>query len=445
MKKLCFVLGLMLAILMTGCRGNGSADTEELLKNVPSTASFVTVVNLQSLVEKSGCKIKDGEIEVSAEMTAAISKISNSDFRRLCNLFFKNESGIEPSVSIVFADGYNLYNMGLVTNTDRFRSTVEKETGSKFSEQDGISVCGPFALKDNRYWALLKGGSEIQVSEIRRYLSLSENQSFLSSDFSASLRQIRQDVEGWMDLNGVMNVYDVSFQNRAMIKLGMESCFKDAGFASFTFDFKKGEAEMNASILNADGKPAKFLFAMDKVDLATIELLGGNADAVAAMSIPAKLIKQIQDQVSDKPSIIGIYLSALSSIDGTVALALDHKNEAFSAVLTTTGDNTSALMDMLGSMGTVTKEGNRIFVNKGTVSGKTPVKELAEYLKGTGAGVVADAAMAGAGSMIPETAMQTSIMSLQPDGDGIGLRITTRSNNDKENILLTIVKGEAAK
>lgn len=435
MKKINFLLALVLAVIITGCSSDRSADVSELLKSVPSSTSMVAVVNLQSMLEKAGCKVKDGKIEVSESLKANLISANNEQARAVTETFLNNESGVDPSVMVFFADGSAVYVTGLLDDTGKFTDAVQKKTGMPFTETNGVKTSGEYAVNDNRFWAVVSGRSSIDPAVIKGYLQLSESQSFLSSDFSKPLSKISRDIEGWVDLNGVMNAADVPFQSRAVIKLTMSSIFDDAGFASFGVEFNKGEMTADIRILNSKGKEAKFLYPMDKVNLAEVESLGKNADVVMALCVPQKMIRQIRESLDKKPSVIGVYLEALSPVDGTCAMARGNDG-GFKAVLNTTGENTSDLMSLLSTMGTTSKEGKRVIVEKGALSGTGSISRLAEQLKNTCAGVVT--------SSVPGMPSQIESLAflLVPDGQGMMLRIRMVTADKDENIL-SVINGKA--
>ena len=69
---------------------------EELLQKVPNTASFVVQVDVESLLDKAGAKVKDGRIELDADLKAALDKnSSNQEFMQALN----GDTGVEPSAS----------------------------------------------------------------------------------------------------------------------------------------------------------------------------------------------------------------------------------------------------------------------------------------------------------------------------------------------------------
>lgn len=432
MKKIFMMAAAVTLLLLTGCKNTEIADSEELLKSVPSSASMVTVVNMNAVLEKAGCKVDDGKVTPSDDIRKAIEACSDKkEEGRMMNLFFNNESGIDPSVTIFFTDGYATYNSGRLLSTDKFINAVEKEYGEKFEENEGIKTCRNVAIKDNRYWVVINGKSSVDSSDIRRYLSLSESQSFLSTEFATPLRTIKQDAEGWVDISGLMNVANISFEKRAQVKVLVESCFKDAGFLTYGVNFDKGSADLTMKVLDSKGKSAKYLLPGEAIDLTLVEGLAGKAESVTAVGVPKKLMKQISEQLSSQP-LLKIYAEALSSIDGTVAVAMSDKS--LSAVVQTNGENNSDIMQLLGSFGNVSKEGNDIFIKKGDVTGTIEVKELTAAFKGAYMGF----AMTGAGAKCD--GINSVSLVLTPGDGSVVLKAKATSNDTDTNTLQTLVR-----
>lgn len=434
MKKIALMLAAAI-LLLAGCNKNNSEDARDLLKTVPSSASFVAVADLESILEKSGSEVKDGEITPSPEVQSAVAASKDADFKRLANLFLSNNSGVDPTVSLFFADGYAVYNTGLIKDTSKFRAAVEKEWNAKFTETDGMASCGKVVMMDNRYWILMSGRSSIEPSDIKRYASLSESQSFLSSKFADNVTELKSDLQGWVDINGAMNIAGLDFQSRAMTKLAMESLFSDAGYGTFSLDFQKGKLEARLNVLNADGKYAKYLFPVAKIDLAEVDRIGGTADILMAMAIPQKLVKQLKEQVSGQPSMLSIMMSALQPLDGTSAVALSENGSAMKAAISTTGDNTTDLMSLLQASGAkVEKKDKVIFATQGVVQGQQTVKDLSKTLEGDAAGVVV-------GKMKDTPAgFKVATTKLVPENGSMVLQVEVSSDNDKDNILVTLLK-----
>lgn len=387
MKKICYLCALLLALSFASCRKNGGAEVEELLQKVPNTASFVVQVDVESLLDKAGAKVKDGRIELDADLKAALDKnSSNQEFMQALN----GDTGVEPSAFVAFGDGYKVYLTGFLTDTDKFKAWMQKKSGQPVEESNGVSHAGDMAMSGNQFWILGSGGSTIDPDKIREYMALSDKQSFASSDFSKLLANGDADVSGWCDLAGMMNTANTPFQQRAVIKMMTSTVFEDANFASFTMNFEKGMMKLTAHILNDKGNDAKFLYASEKLDTSLFNDLKANADGVIGIAVPAKLVKQLQEQTKGQLSMLSVVFGALGSIDGTVAVSVGGEDKgAYQGAIQTNDGSTSDLMGLLNEMDCrPAKQGKLVTFERGTMTGANSPALMGQKLKGSIMGVV---------------------------------------------------------
>lgn len=441
MKKLTLLLAALAVIaasLLSGCSKSESADARDLLASIPNDASVVAVANLQSLLEKAGCKIDGSEVKPSADMTGAVNGIKDNTMRSLLSDFINGKGGIEPTVGVVFTVGYYTYFSGIVSDPSAFKASVEKATGAKFSVQDDVDICANTALKDNRFWVNV-GSSQIDARDAKHFATLSEEQSFLSNSASENLCKIEKDVEGWGNLSGLLNTANFSFQEKASVQVALQTLFEDPTNFCFTVNFEKGQMLAEGKLLNSKGKTAKYLFPTAAIDLKTVEGLGGTADAVIAASIPGKLIKKLEEDTKSKqPSMLGVILPSLSSVDGTVAVAFDSAGSC-RGVIITTGENTGSLTNLLGTMGvTSTINGKEVNFKKGEVTGPQNVTEMSKFFKGAVIGVASGVPRNAPGDT--KNTFESGALVLLPDGDGLAFRITLLGTQKDVNFIVPLLK-----
>ena len=439
MKKtsLLFALVAAIALMLPSCSGNETADATGLLETIPSDASLVIVANTSKMLEKAGCKVKDDKIEASAETMALIDKIKNPQNRQQIKALFDGQTGIDPSVIACFQEGYYVYATGYLADPAKFKATVEKEMNAKFSTEEGIEICANTAVSDNRFWINLEQGS-IDANEIKHFTALDDSQSFLSNAFADRLCKFDKDIEGWGNINGLLNTANLGFQQKAMMQVALQTLFADPAGLSFSVEFMNGEMNVEANVINSKGTYAKYQLPSEELDINTISSIGGKADVVAAIAVPHKMIeKLIKETSSQSPSVFGMYLNATKCIDGTCAVAVG-SSDGVRGVLTTNGENSTAISEFLGSSGiTITKDGKLLRLSKGEITGNAEVAELSKNMKGSIAGV----AVYKMDSMkMMKNAVNSVIFTLNKQGDGILLKFNVKSNNDKENFLLSIIK-----
>ncbi|MDE7401932.1 MAG: DUF4836 family protein [Muribaculaceae bacterium] len=433
MKKLLFPLLTALILLLPACTKDKSADAGDLLATVPSDASVVATLNLQSLLEDAGCKIEGSNITPSETISKLIEKSSKGDSSKLSIGFFKGEIGIDPTVAVLFRVGYYNYVTGIAADPSKLKTAVEKEYKVKFADRDGFSSAHNVAIKNNQFWINLDQ-SEIDITELKHFTALSEEQSFKSNPAFEQLAVIEDDARAWGNIDGILNTAGLSFEQRAMTQIVTQTLFDDAKSLIFATNFEKGKASIQMSVLNQKGSAAKFLLPISTVDVKTIESIGGTANGVAAIDVSHKLVDKLtKDTQSKSQSFIGLILQQLQGLDGTLALAYGN-GDTLNGVVTTNGSNITDLTNMLASQGLqTTKEGNMLRISRGATAGDRKVTDLAGMLKGSLAGIVC-------------TVNQKDIepfdcaVTLNPDGKSVKLNVLLKTTNTNANFLETLLE-----
>lgn len=422
--KLLLPLLAVIAIIMNSCSSGESADAGDLIATVPNDASLVAVANLKAIVEKADAK----NLGTNPQELADI----------LCN----PENGVEPSVAVVFNVGYYTYVSGIAADPAKFKAAIEKKKGVKFTTEDGIDVGGNFAVSANQYWMCI-GNTSIDPCEVKHFTSLDKTQSFTSNKQSDALCKFDKDIVGWGNIAGLLNTANADFQQRAIVQAVLQTAFEDASDLSFSVDFQKGKAVIEANILNTKGSLAKFLFPTETIDVKTVESAGTTTDALAAIAIPNKLITELIKQTSSKGvSMFDIILKSFSGVDGTTAVAFNENGSALSGVISTNGQNMAAITQLLAQRNVKTVlDGNKIRISEGTLSGNSQVSELAAEFKGAMLGV----ATASARDFIKGSnqAVAGGAFTLRPSGNSLQARVVLFGTDRDKNILSGLVKAAA--
>lgn len=429
-------LAALLAIVFQSCSSDKAADASDILSTVPSDVSLVAVINAQSILEKTGCKVDDDKITPGQEINNAIAKITSQEEREIVSAICNGNSGINPTALVVFRDGYNTYLTGIASDPSKLKKLIEEKNGQSFKSSNGIDIASTTAIAGNRFWINLTK-NYIDENDIRHYNTLSESQSFLSNPYSSQLSSITKDVEGWGNIMGLMNTRDSKFQERAMTQMVLQTLFEDPSSFTFSIMSEQGAITMEASIINSKGKTAKFLLPYDKVDISTVASIGGTADGVAAISIPGKMIEKLQKETNaSAPSMAGIYLNQLGCIDGTTAFAIS-ENDDVKGVITTNGKDTAALTSFLSSTSDLkfVMNGKLLEFSKGPVSGKCNVADLAKDFKGAMGGIVFGKI---SDKKFADVFDSASVM-LMPEDGGMLIRFKGKSLNKKVNPIVSII------
>lgn len=428
---------LVICILVGACSRQEDADAGALLKTVPSDVSLVSVVNVRSLLEKAGCEVKDSKVRPGKEVEAFLKENTDSSFSSAANSFFKEDNGIDPSVAVMFVEGYDRYIVGLLTDSDAFKKMVASRSGMQFNAVEGIDVCGNVAVKDLKFWINMSRRNDIDVSEIKRFISLSEKQSFISDPISSELAEMKKDVEGWSDIRGSINSSELDFSSKGMAVMALEMIFSDATQTRFSIDFSKNKGELALNVLNSKNGNAKFLFPTDKVDIESIKGITGDAEIVAAAAVNSKFVKYLQEQTSGKGvSMLGSFAAMLKGVDGTCALAGGRASDAYRGFITTDGSGVDPLARMLSEMGTtVTKDGKLLKISGDTPGGGSlKVEDTASLFRNAMFGMVMSGAFLDA-PMLSEV----SVMFV-PSGNSLELKVVAEGKDQKENFLLQLLK-----
>lgn len=440
MKKICYLCALLLALSFASCRKNGGAEVQELLQKVPNTASFVMQVDVESLLDKAGAKVKDGRIELSPDMRAALDKGSNGSSKQELMEVLNGDSGVEPSAVVMFGDGYKVYLTGFLADTGKFKAWMQKKSGQPVEESNGVSHAGKYAMTGNQFWVIGSGGSTIDPDKIREYMALSDKQSFASGNFSSLLTNGDAEVSGWCDLAGMMNTANTPFQQRAVVKMMTSTVFEDANFASFTMNFEKGLMKLTAHILNDKGNDAKFLYASEKLDTSLFNDLKANAGGVIGVAVPAKLIKQLQEQTKGQLSMLSVVFGALSSIDGTVAVSVGGDDKgAYQGVIQTNDGSTSDLMGLLNELDCRSaKQGKLVTFERGTMTGANSPALMGQKLKGSIMGVVLSSDFIK--NPGEPDALKFVTVKLVPKSGSVVLECETETKDPNANALQVLIK-----
>lgn len=433
-------LCLLLALMATGLQScSDKADATDLLRTVPAGASMVAVGNVEKILTKSDCKVDGDKIEAGKQVKALIPKIENVQLRQLAQTFFSGESGVATDVMVVFQNGYYTYLTGFVSDTDKFKATVQKDFSATFQNADGVDVADNVAMYKGQFWVNL-GQHIIDPLAVKGFTTLDDERSFLSNQMAKQLAEVDKDIEGWGSLQGLLATAPLEFQQRATAQVLIESVFENAVAVSFSAQFDKGELTVEASVLNAKGGMAKSKLAGEKIDAATLASLKGKADALAAIALSEKTIANLRkDSEKGAPSMVRVYLSALGCINGTSAIAFDSGMKAAEGVVSLNSQNAGELEDMIhGALKAKTwREGTLLHFQTNPVVGRCNVAELAPMLDGAMAGIVTTGNPDG--SKLGKAVKQCAL-TLIPKDSGLSIRLKAQGYNAKEEFLLTLLK-----
>lgn len=432
---------LTLTAILTGCSKSDNSNLEHLLGTVPADAGAVAIADLPSMLKDAGCKIgSDGAVTLTPELAKAMKQ--NRDIAWLATALEKNETGIMAAPMVYFTEGDVFYITGLVDDTKKFRQMVTEQQGETFSDEQGVGICGYFAVKGNQFWY---SRSSLGAKEINRFTGLDEKRSFLSNDACERIVENENDIRGIFDLTTFLRMTGAGNPAIAVVS---STLFKNPENVFFNVEFDKGEVEVEVNILDSKLNNAKFLLPVETIDEKTVELLGETADAVFAFNLNKNLKKKLSDFQQFLP---GDLLPLLAPVDGTIAYANNHVDHNLRWVVQTDGSNATPLVTEFTKMGaTLSQEGNTLIFNEGKVSGELLVKECADELDDAFFGMVispyqmallmgmpASDSFAEETAVLPETTtipaylkdVRSFTLLLEPSGNSLTVKATLRLND----------------
>ena len=444
MKKLSFLFLSLLLIGIVSCKKE-TVDVTGLLKTIPSSTAGVVVFNMEDMLKDAGCKIKGHEIIPGDEIKNFCNKNSSQQQNKLMTLFEGN-SGIEPKGAVIFYDSNRAFLTFALYDETKFTELIEKNYGYTFTNAgSGVKIGGNVAVKGGQAWICLTPGKKIDSDAIVSYSTLASSQSILVTPIGERLLADEEDVRGWalLDtfLNNILNRTD-----RGIFTLGLGFLFENPESVRFSMDFKKGEWEADAIILNDKGKPAKYLLPSEKTDIKILKSLGSTCDAMMTFTVTPKLIKKF-DKLGESfgGALFGNLEETFKNVDGTVGVVTGSAgvNESLRGVVTTKGEVSTALKDMISTeMGEIGMDGNLLKFSHGDVKGNLTVEECAEALKGCCLGVIVDnegIKNLGYGWSLPE-GFQKLVMKCEPESGSLEFKLEVTTTDNKENALITFLK-----
>ena len=443
LKNICLLAFSFLMLTFSSCKKE-TVDMTHLLTTVPSSASGVIVLNIEGLLQDAGCKIKDNVVTPSPEVKNLLEKASKQDSEDF-SLIFNGDAGIEPKGAVVFYDANRAFLTFSLCDEKKFSDFVEKKTGAPFKEESGVKVNGTVAMRGAQAWVLLTTWKGIDADAIAAYAALGPAQSFLVTPVGEKLLVEEDDIRGWMLLNALASQSILEdFGN--YFNMAFNMLFEDAQSVIFKADFKKGEMEAEAKILNEKFKPAKYQLPKEKLDVATLKSIGGNCEAFMAFTVDEKLVKKLQalGSIFGGP-IFSSILDAFKNVSGTAGVAASgSKFSSMNGVVTTKGGISPILKSLISSnLAPVSQDGDLLRFSMGEVSGPLSVEECAEEFKGCCMGACIDASALGdySDSGVLPFPFKALVLKMKPEDGSLELEVEIKSTDPDRNAIFDLLKG----
>ncbi|MCH5240085.1 MAG: hypothetical protein J1F38_07670 [Muribaculaceae bacterium] len=438
----------LLLVTFNSCKKD-TIDVSQLLSTVPSSAGGVVVFNIEGMAKDAGCEIKNHIIEPGEVIKGLLEEASPTQKKDFMVLF-DGSTGIEPKVAVLFYDANRTFLTVALYDEVKFTQFVESQVGTNFEDVgNGLKVCGQVAMKGGQAWLCLPTGKRLDPEGIEAYSSLSTSQSFLVTPMGEKLLTEESDIRGWALLKTYLG-QSLSRADRALASIGLDLIFENAESVRFEADFKKGEFEAEAVILNDKGNPAKSLLPLEKIDVKPIKELGESCQGLMAFTITPKLVKKFEEIGNSLGGgLFGNFFKELKNIDGTTAMIVSGKNldeeEAINGVISTKGDVSPAFKEFVSEyLGAISIDGDKLKFTKGNVAGSLSVDKVADEIKGSCfALVVEPSELAGLNFFkYLSTGFSMVELKLKQDSGSLEVEIEAKTKSPDENALLTILRSK---
>lgn len=419
-----------------------SVNTTDLLSTVPSSSSVVVGINLQSLLKKSDCKVDGTNIEPGEEVKAWLAKAATTGSKKgeIARILLNGESGIDPVSAIYFKDAYNDYFTVALANTNQFKEFIEKQTGQKFGNAgNDVEVCANVAIKGAQAW--IAEGTVVDPKAIANFTTMETGQSFMAKDFSDKLANMTSDVVGWGEINKLV-ASQLDFSQKSTMRMALGMMFDDAQSVFFNVDMLKGEAKADVSVLDKDGKPAKYLLPTDKLDIETVKKTGYKVNMIVGIYLSKDLVKKIGNMLSSfGGSQMEKAVKAMGSIDGTMAVSFGDLNDfehSMRGVVTTDGKAGLDLMQMISGIAPITKDGKLVIFSQGQMDGGLEIAKDADLLKDATMGMVLNLQSPTLGG--PNLELKTLVVKMVPKSGSLDCEVIVKAADENRNVMLPIIE-----
>lgn len=380
LTKIWLSMALMALMMLGACSGsNVEADLLEMFKNVPADATTVVCGDLGKLVDQSGGKIEDGKIQWNNKAFAGGSQEWNRNMKKLEDL----SAGIEAGAFVGFYDKGAFCLVTRVKDAAVLKQAIDKEVSGAWEKSGKMEYKGSYYL--------INGGEYLWTTQaaspetIQGYLELSDVKSFSSDKYAATMAAASDAASLWVSLEGIYS--GLSFSEQATARMAVSMLFEQPKYLTGTLNMKGNSMDFSMMPMTSEYKPAKCVIDVAKIDESVVAGLGGNADAVVALNVSQKLVKQIQDLGKSMGGALPVQmLDVLMPLDGTIAVAannLQNPKSGYKAVITTNGVENAALSQMLSSFGKVEINGKNFTVSDGNYGlGELKVADVAKKFNG---------------------------------------------------------------
>lgn len=444
MKRYLSLLMAALVLLTVGACSSDS-DSKALLENVPGSAQGVFVINLRSMLEKSGSSINGDKVELSSTLQKIIDAENGGNGAELLT-----SGAVRPTSMVVFLQDDVTFLTGFIGDEAKFRSLCEKMYDGSFSRQDGLEVCGEAVITDGRFWLVSRKSA---IADVAEYMKLKESSSFASREVADMLCSGDNDISLLFSLkeaNRAMRIRAVDASQLA----ALAAMADEATYVMATVRFEKGRIEADMETLNSHYERSKFdTKDYPVIDMKTVERLEGNFEYLLAISVKGSMLEKMSSAMMEQGDFSMVF-NAIRNLDGTVALGVNPRNmqgsglpQAMLVAQANSGDAAKDLGETIKTLGStavkVSVNGKTLLVRTSVMEGRLNVGGHLDDIKGSYMGAV----MSGnaLNTLLPGTTIpfDGATLALRPDDGSLKLELRVYSSSDA-NTLATMMRVLAA-
>ncbi len=393
--RLLLTVALVVTLLLGACSDSENRQTAKaLLATIPGDAAYTAVINTESLVTSTGGKVKDKTVvEPSETLKKLLGETLSPSLKTNIDSLLAGKGGIEFSCLALFADEGNLWLVAPLADANKTKAFLKGSGYALQSAGEGLLTARDVVLDDSHIWVSLKD-SAANAAAVEGFKRLNSEQSMLESKFSDELTSLKMTYIDLWDSNVLWQTLGPSAGKARMVSAFM---FEDGRYASFTGGVTEKSLTATGRFLNSDFKNAECNLATGKLKASDFDLLGEKAQAVAGISLDAKLMKNIVKAISAFGGALPPSTEELlSNIEGPLLLGSDEANNLIISVPCKKGKEQSVenaingLTFLLGNdpgMRMTTKDRSVLITVNGGPQGGQPIKQLASKLDGAWLGM----------------------------------------------------------
>lgn len=417
MKKLCNLLVACLVFLTVASSCSSSEGVSELLRTVPSNASWVAVIDLNAA----------GDISVSDRESMAAGLVA--DYAGIPDGKDLNLRGIEADFGVAFGWEDLAVASAMLKSESEFRESLEK-SGVSFRESDGFQVSsnGRIIIGEGRLWLC---SSALGTSNVERFLATPEDKSFAAHPYTATLEEGKFPIAFIVDFGKLISRGGMGATSNMNMLWG--SIFNDPKYLAGSMTMDKDKLTLNCKVLDPKCRPASKSLDLAELDPSELDFIPGGMGIYLGLALGQTDLELLSSQfASSLPGDFGEPLRhARGQLTGAISSGTDYdfdeESEDDSTIFFTLdfADASSASGMASGVRGltgySARTQGTRLFVGSAADSGSKVPDAVKNAFKGAVfALAVYPDAEAGAGS----NPFREIVLRAVPDGKSLDFELT---------------------